>query len=380
MTLTHAAAVPGSAWSGLCRIGSVYACNRLPQSPISGSGIAMKPSVIIAPHFRTIGEIFRPQALEKVRRCADVVWATDAPMPQDQFEVALRHATAVVFGTWHYGDALQRGGPRLRAVLEVAGAHDHLDIGYEACLERGIEVGSAAPAFGAAVAELGLGLTLAVTRGIARNDRDFREGTESWLHAGNAGYNTLFGRTVGFVGCGGLSVHLQRLVDPFGVRILGFDPFLPDAVLAARGIERADLETMFRRSDVIYILAAPSQSGRGLIDRRLLEMLQPHQAVILISRAGLVDFEALTSLVVRGRFQLGVDVYPEEPIAADHPLRAAETAVLSSHRAGAVPDALLAIGDMVAADLEAIITGSEERQMQYLTASTLAALLQPPVE
>jgi hypothetical protein len=51
--------------------------------------------------------------------------------------------------------------------------------------------------------------------------------------------------------------------------------------------------------------------------------------------------------------------------------------VLSGHRAGAVPDALLAIGDMVVADLEAIITDVEERRMQYLTPQSLEALLQP---
>lgn len=340
----------------------------------------MKPSVIVAPHFRTVAEIFRTQALERIHNCADVVWATDDPMPRDQFEEALRDAIAVVFGTWHYGDALQRSGPRLRALLEVAGAHDHLDLGYETCFARGIEVGSVAPAFGAAVAELGLGLTLAATRGIAQNDRDFRSGEERWLHAGNVDYNTLFNKTVGFFGCGGLSVHLQRLLKPFDVKILGFDPFISDAALAARGIESVDIESMFRHSDVIFILAAPTQSGRGSIDRRLMELLQPAQTMILISRASVVDFDSLTSLVVGGRFRLGIDVYPDEPLPADHPLRRAEAAVLSSHRAGAVPDALLAIGDMVAADLEAIITGSDERQMQYLTPDKLAALLQPPRE
>ena len=97
----------------------------------------------------------------------------------------------------------------------------------------------------------------------------------------------------------------------------------------------------------------------------------------MTSRAALVDFDALTELVVEGRFRLGVDVFPEEPLPADHPLRAAESVVLSSHRAGAVPDALLAIGDMIVDDLEAIITNVGERRMQYLTRASLESLLQP---
>ena len=175
----------------------------------------MRPSVIVAPHFRSMEEIFRPEALERLDSFAEMVWGADGPMPQDRFEEALADATAVVFGTWHYGDSLVRGGSGIRAALEVAGAHDHHALGYEACFARGIEVGSVAPAFGPAVAEMTLGLTLAVTRGIAKNDRDFRSSSELWLHEGNAGYNTLFDKVVGFVGCGGLSVELQRLLDPF---------------------------------------------------------------------------------------------------------------------------------------------------------------------
>ena len=338
----------------------------------------MSPSVIVAPHFRSMEEIFRPEALDRLGSIAEIVWGVDGPMPQDLFEAALDDATAVVFGTWHYGDALVRGGPNVRAVLEVAGAHDHQALGYEECFARGIEVGSVAHAFGPAVAELTLGLTLAATRGLAKNDRDFRSGNELWLHEGNVGYNTLFDKVVGFVGCGGLSVELQRLLDPFGVKILGFDPFLPDEAMEARSIERVDLPTLFRSSDVVFVLAAPTATSRGMIDRDLLELLGPLQTLIMTSRAALVDFDALTELAADGRFRLGIDVFPEEPLPADHVLRKVESAVLSSHRAGAVPDALLAIGDMVVADLEAIITNRGERRMQYLTPESLESLLQPP--
>ena len=337
----------------------------------------MSPSVIVAPHFRSMEEIFRPEALDLLGSFAEIVWGVDGPMPQDRFEAALEDATAVVFGTWHYGESLVEGGPNVRAVLEVAGAHDHHGVGYSECFARGIEVGGAAHAFGAAVAELTLGLTLAATRGIAANDRDFRSGSELWLHEGNVGYNTLFDKVVGFVGCGGLSVDLQNLLDPFRARILGFDPFLPDEAMEARGIEQTDLPTLFRSSDVVYVLAAPTATSRGMIDRDLLELLEPLQTLIMTSRAALVDFDALTELVAEGRFRLGIDVFPEEPVPADHPLRTAESAVLSSHRAGAVPDALLAIGDMVVADLEDIITNRGERRMQYLTPESLESLWQP---
>jgi phosphoglycerate dehydrogenase-like enzyme len=71
---------------------------------------------------------------------------------------------------------------------------------------------------------MALALSLAAARLVTEGDADLRAGTEQWLHDGNEGAVTLFDKTVGFVGAGGLSVHLQRLLDPFGVRILAHDP------------------------------------------------------------------------------------------------------------------------------------------------------------
>lgn len=333
--------------------------------------------MIVAPHFRTMSEIFRQETLAELHTFAEVVWGTDGPVPQSQFDAALTTAAAVVFGTWSYGP-IDRAGDRLRAVLEVAGAHTHAAIGYSQCLERGIEVGGVAPAFGKAVAELGLGLTLVATRGISRADRDFRTGTELWLHAGNVGYDTLFGKTIGFVGCGGLSVELQRLLTPFDPVLLGFDPHPPDAALAARGITPVDLEDMFDSCDVIYVLASRTEANRGMVSAELMERLGPTKTLVVLSRAWLVDFDALTELVLAGRFRAAIDVFPEEPLAADHPIRGADAAVLSAHRAGAVADALLAIGDLVVNDLRAILTGIGERRMQYVTLDNADVLIQPP--
>ena len=162
------------------------------------------------------------------------------------------------------------------------------------------------------------------------------------------------------------------------MRILGFDPYVSDAAMSARCIDPVDLETMFLGSEVVFILAAPSESGRGLVDRHLMELLQPHQTMILLSRASLVDFDSLTEMVLGGRFRVGIDVYPQEPLPAGHALRDSDGAVLSSHRAGAVSDALLQIGDMVVADLEAIIGGSDDRLMQYLTGESFEGIFQPP--
>ena len=88
-----------------------------------------KPSVIVAPDFRRVDEIFDSATLARLDDLVDVQWGRDGAMPAAQFEQALQHAAAVVFGTWHYGpDAIVEAGPSLRHVFEVAGGHFHPDL------------------------------------------------------------------------------------------------------------------------------------------------------------------------------------------------------------------------------------------------------------
>lgn len=328
----------------------------------------MKPKAIVAPDFRRMREIFEPATLERLHELVDVQWGRDGPMPGDQFAEAMQDATAVVFGTWHYGTrAIRDAGSSLRFVFEVARGHSHPDLDYQACFGRGIAVGSCAPAFGPVVAEMALALSLAAARLVVQGDAAFRAGEERWLHDGNAGAFTFLGKTVGFVGAGSLSRSLQRLLEPFGVRFLAYDPWLDRREMRDRSLDPVDLHTLFTESDIVYVLAVPSPANRQLVSRRLMECLEPDNVLAVISRAHLVDFETMTDLVLDGRFRAAIDVFPMEPLEPDHRIRSASGAVLRAHRAGALPEALLDIGRMVVDDLEAALSGQKLSRMQYAT-------------
>ena len=335
----------------------------------------MKPRVIVAPHFRRMGEIFDGPTRRRLDELADVIWGRNGPMPQDEFARAIAGATAVVFGTWHYGrDAIASAGTDLRYVYEVGGGLRHPDLDYAACFARDITVGSCAPAFGPVVAEMALALSLDAARLVAEGDRAFRSGTERWLHDGTRGAATFYGKTFGFLGAGGLSVSLQHLLRPFGGRFLAYDPWLDDADLAARNIEPVGLEELFDRSDVVYVLAVPAPDNHHLVSRALMERLGPSDVLAVISRAHLVDFDAMTELVLAGRFRAAIDVFPAEPFDPNHPIRRAEGAVLSAHRAGALPEALHEIGRMVVDDLGAVLAGRTPTRMQDATPQLIGRL------
>jgi phosphoglycerate dehydrogenase-like enzyme len=123
------------------------------------------------------------------------------------------------------------------------------------------------------------------------------------------------------------------------------------------------LPTLLETSRVIFVLAVPSGENRALLSREMLERIGPGAVLVLISRAHVVDFDALTDLVLAGRFRAAIDVFPSEPFPPDHPIRRAENAILSAHRAGSVPEGMVEIGRYVVDDLEAILRGLPPRRM-----------------
>ncbi len=324
-----------------------------------------KPRILLAPHFRTMNEIFSIEDRKRLERAYDVVWGQDEPMPEDAFVKAARDAVAIVHGNWlpGYGAGIAKAAG-LKAVFEVAGGHHHAGFDYATCFARHIHLGGCAWAFGPMVAEHALGLALAAGRNIGENDRDFRAGAERYLHAGNAGATMLWGKRVGFVGCGGLARSLQPLLQPFGVTISGYDPGIPEAELRARGIEPDSLEGIFSHCTFIFILAAPTRTNRAMITRALMERLPAESVLVLVSRAHVVDYAALTDLVVAGRFKAGIDVHDPEPLPSGHAMRQARHAVLTAHIAGSTVEGMHALGRQVLDDLELVLQGQRPRFTQ----------------
>ena len=323
----------------------------------------MKPKVILDPAFRKINEIFDPADLARLHTLADVIWGQDEPMPPAALDEARADAVAIVTGRWRHGDLATL--PNLRAILEVGGRHPSPQVlDYPTCFARGIRVLSCAPAFGPMVAELALGMALASARQIVPNHTLFTQGAEKWLHAGNVDSFTLYGQTVGFIGFGGLARCLKPLLAPFGCPILAYDPWLPQSYLASQGVTPVDLATVLTTAKVIFVLAIPSLENKALLDRERLAQIQPNAVLVLISRSHLVDFDALTDLLLAGRFRAAIDVFPQEPLPLEHPIRHAPNVILSAHLAGSVPKDMHNIGRMVVNDLEAMFNGLPPLAMQ----------------
>lgn len=333
------------------------------------------PLVVCAPEPRTLEVLFAPEARARLdayrlRECAA---ANVAGLPADLLAEA-----RYVIGQPPLDERAVEAMTSLRAVFNVEG--NLLDnMPYDQLLGRGVHVLVASAVFAVPVAEMGLALALALLRGVVDADLAFREGRELWGGAGNAEARLLSGSDVGIVGLGDLGRALVRLLAGFGVAIRAHDPWLPDAEIEEAGPIPATLGEVMERSDVVFVTAAVTTRSRGLIGGDALARMRPGAAFVLLSRADVVDFDALVTAAASGRIRAASDVFPEEPMPADHPVRRAPGFLRSAHRAGALDAAFARMGEMVLDDMALMDRGLPPRRCKRAERETAALMRSRPV-
>ena len=347
--------------------------DRLPEPGADAAVILFDPWPRAAPL------IFKPETLARFERIGRVVGLAESAagkLSAELVDATLPDAVAIVGQTDLDSTRLSRA-PKLRAVINVEGNFQQ-NVDYADCFRRGIQVLTIAPVFSQAVAELALGLAIDLARGITATDRAFRENREQYGLGGNRQSFLLRGATISLIGCGNLGRALIPLLLPFRPRLLIHDPWLPSSVIRELGGEPATLDQALSEARVIFALAGVTSDNQGALGRPQLERIRPDAVFLLMSRAGLVDFDAFTDLVAAGRFRAATDVFPVEPAPADLRARSVDALLLSSHRAGGLSEVLATIGDMVVDDLELILAGLPPQRLQAARPETVGRWRNPP--
>jgi phosphoglycerate dehydrogenase-like enzyme len=267
----------------------------------------------------------------------------------------------------------------LRCVFNVEG-NLFLNMPYDDAFARGVYVVTTSSVFAAPVAEIGLGLALDLARGITAADRAFQEGRELWGLEGTRNARLIGGAEVGILGFGALGQAVTRLLEGFRTRVRAFDPWLPDSVLVGSGVEAADLDTVLAQSDFVFVTASVTSENEGFLGAEAFAGMRKGAAFILLSRAGVVDFDALVEAVRSGHIVAASDVFPEEPMPAGHPVRTLPGFIRSAHRAGALDSAFKAMGDMVLDDMALMDRGLPPVRCKRAERETVSMMRSKPVE
>ncbi len=182
------------------------------------------------------------------------------------------------------------------------------------------------------VSDHALALLLALARQIVLADGAVREGR--WDVVAHAGILRLRGQTLGLLGFGKIARVLASKVQPLGIKVLVYDPYVDSELIERHGAEAADLDRLLAEADVISIHVPLSLETRNLIGQRELARMKPTAFLINTSRGGIADEQALAEALKAGRLGgAALDVLNAEPPPPDHPLRQAPNVILTPHLA-----------------------------------------------
>jgi len=334
------------------------------------------PLVISAPEPRTLDLIFTAAQLAALRARCRLVETTAAAFA-DLPDHVLGQARYII-GQPAIDEATLSRLSALRCIFNVeSNLIDNMP--YEALFARGIHVVTTGLVFAEPVAELGLAMALDLARGMTEADLAFRRGEELWGGEGNASARLLSGSEIGIVGFGDLGRALNRLLSGFRATVRAFDPWLPPSVLRDNGVEPASLETVLTQSDFVFVVASVTSDNEGFLGAEAFASMRKGACFILLSRAGVVDFEALMEAVRAGHIAAASDVYPEEPLPTAHEVRRLSGFLRSAHRAGALDVAFKRMGDMVLEDMDLLDRGLPPMRCKRAERETVARMRSRPV-
>lgn len=287
---------------------------------------------IHAYHFA--GEAIRPAMERAFPEREYVVWTRPEELEAGLDEVEILFATHPPRGHW----ARAR---RLRFVqMSGAGVDDLLPAPD---LPAGVRVANARGVHDPEMPELLLALVLAVAKRLPRAFA--QQSRREWrMFAGQR----LAGATVGILGLGAIGHALAQRLQALGVRVVGTrrsgEPLAGvDAVYGPEATERVLAE-----ADIVVVLLPLTPETRGLLDARALGLMKPRALLVNAARGGIVDEVALAEALREGRLGgAALDVFEQEPLAAESPLWAAPDCLITPHVAGLTRDYMERVGELL---------------------------------
>ena len=203
-----------------------------------------------------------------------------------------------------------------------------LGVGYDlidarAAGRRGIRVCNV-PDYGTTeVADHAIALVLTFARGIVQfNERFLQTENPVWDYSASPTVTRLTGRRLGVVGLGRIGTASAMRAKGFGLHVAAYDPYIPDGQELALGVERfGDLHAMLEVCDFVTVHCHASAETTNLIDRAAVAAMKPGAVLVNTARGAIVDLDAVQWGLETGHLGgAGLDVFPEEPPPADHPL------------------------------------------------------------
>ena len=240
-------------------------------------------------------------------------------------------------------EALLEHAPKLRVIGRAGVGVDNIDT--PAATRHGVVVMNTPGANAVAVAELTLGLMIAMCRKVPAANSSMHAG--KWDKKSLQG-TELRGKTLGIVGLGRIGLEVARRARAFGMTLLGYDPFVAPVIARENGVTLVPIDDIFKESDFLTLHVGLTSQTEGMINKQSIAIMKPGIRIINCARGELIVEDALAEGVASGKVAgAALDVFHHEPLK-DSPFFALDNILLSPHIGGSTDEAQEAIGIQLA--------------------------------
>ncbi|MCP5152170.1 MAG: hypothetical protein H6983_23940 [Ectothiorhodospiraceae bacterium] len=291
--------------------------------------------------------------LDRLRERGEVVVYTDRPKSVEEKHERVRGANVVLNSrsivTWRESDFA--ACPELAMIATCSVGTDAIDL--VAAKQRGIVVSNQPGVNAPFVAEHMFGLMFAVAKQAYVQTAALKSGR--WLLPVNM---MLQGKRLGIVGTGAIGAEMARLGNAVGMEVVAWTYNPTPERAAALGVRFVELDELLATSDVVSLHVRLTDDSRGLVGAEQIARMKPNAVLLNGARGDVVDNDALVAALERGHlFGAGLDVFPQEPLPADHPILRCERVVLTPHAADQTPEAVEAINKGAVDNILAFLDG-----------------------
>ncbi|MCC8191331.1 MAG: hydroxyacid dehydrogenase [Planctomycetes bacterium] len=275
--------------------------------------------------------------------------ATDA----DAIRKNIATADAILARTAPFTAEILAAAPNLKVIGRHGIGVDNIDVDY--CTKRGIWVTFAPNSNAISVAEHTVGFMIAAAHNFVVMDRETRAG--NWEIRNQRKGCDLQGKTVGVIGLGRIGRTVADLCRAFGMEVLGYDAFLTPEQFPA-GVTPATVDEIFARADFVTLHVPSTPETRGLINAQRLGSMKKTAVIINCARGDVANeqdlYEALKNRTIAGA---ALDVFAEEPAAADNPLFTLDNVIVTPHNAALTVESMDRMGLHAAMGIDAVLSG-----------------------
>jgi len=280
---------------------------------------------------------------------------TGKPLTSSEVAVLLPGVDGYIAGL----DAIDRAAldraDRLKVISRYGVGVDNVDL--EACKEKGIIVTNTPGANSVSVAELALGLMLALARQIPEAAQSVQQG--KWPRLSGL---SLEGKTVGILGLGAIGKQLARRLSGFDCRILAYDPFADDAYAEENGIDLKSLDAVVSEADFLSLHLPLTAETRGMVNDAFLVKMKKGSYLINTARGEVVDEAALLRALESGHLRgAGLDAFVTEPPDPANPLLNLPQVIATPHLGAQTDGATSNMGWFAMLDCLAVLKNEEPK-------------------